>query len=82
MSSVEHTHRVTCICGKQGFSSKKAAKQVARSLGRRYLNSYRCEYAPTELWHLGHLPTVVKRGHASRDSIHQAVRPSTIGYHQ
>lgn len=81
MSTEPYVYRITCAaCGKQGFASRRDAKRAARSLGRQYLNSYRCERAVTELWHLGHLPTIVKRGRAARDSIHQAVRNPTIGY--
>lgn len=53
-------------CGKREWPTRKDAKAAARRFfpGER-LSVYRCG----DVWHLGHLPTAVRRGHITRDEI-------------
>lgn len=68
---------VTCPgCGKRGYFTRKAAKAAARAFSLRGLNAYRCALWPEELWHLGHLPDLVRDGKTGRNSLgYTAPRP-------
>lgn len=56
--------------GKRQFLSRKAARSE-----RKYprLTPFRCDHCG--YWHLGHLPPVVKRGRADRDTVSHGKRP-------
>ena len=54
-------------CGKKRWQSKADAKAMAkRTPGGHELSAYRCG----NYWHLGHIPTVVKHGDATRADIY------------
>ena len=56
-------------CGKRSYSSRRAAKAALRHHGdRKGMAAYECHTNPG-VFHLGHIPTAVRRGHASRDNI-------------
>jgi len=55
-------------CGKLRYPTRKVAKAVARRLSHRGTNEYRCG----DYWHIGHLPTAVRRGTISRDALVRA----------
>lgn len=56
-------------CGKRGYltraDARRAAKHHPNPTG---LAAYRCEYRP-DVWHVGHLPPEVRRGHVARDGV-------------
>lgn len=66
----------TCLhCGKRGWPTRRAARQAARG---RYadLSAYQCRHGG-DLWHLGHLPPVVARGHSPREQVqHTRITPT------
>lgn len=58
------------LCDKAMFPSRKAAREAigripGRSPGAK-MNAYRCK-ENENYWHIGHLPTAVRRGFVSRD---------------
>ena len=54
-------------CGKRSYKTRKAAKQVGRSLyPSAHLSAYRCV---TGWWHYGNIPDAVIDGTISRDQI-------------
>jgi hypothetical protein len=56
-------------CGKRSYSSRKRARKVLRHIADSdHMSAYRCHYN-SALWHIGHTPTAVRRGHATRDQI-------------
>ena len=58
---------VTCECGKRSYMNRANAKKAARRIDRS-LHAYKCKLSG--LWHIGHLPDVVRRGHLSREEIY------------
>ena len=73
--SAKHAINYATFCGthqKRAFPSRKAARAMARRIGRdgegRRMNAYQCgELAG--YWHLGHLPSQVSRGLIGRGQI-------------
>lgn len=61
-------------CGKESYGSRKLAKAAARLMSRHNLSAYRCSHATTEVWHLGNLPSAVRKGKKGRGDI----RPLTL----
>lgn len=57
-------------CGKIRFLRKRDAKRViTRMKGRRgRMHAYPCHDNP-DFWHVGHVPTALKRGRITRDDI-------------
>lgn len=58
------------LCDKAMFPSRKAARAAisripSRNSGAK-MNAYRCK-ENENYWHIGHLPTAVRRGFVSRD---------------
>lgn len=61
-----------CPCGKLRFLSKADAKKViGRMKGRTgRMHAYRCtDPLGQDFWHIGHVPTDLKRGDATRDDL-------------
>lgn len=72
----------TCVCGKVSYRSRKDARAWATkratdnhrsTSGDERLNAYSCSRNP-DAWHLGHLPTEVRRGVADRSSSTNLIR--------
>lgn len=55
-------------CAKVRYVNRSAARRARQQIGDRGLRPYRC--ADCGGWHLGHLPSVVRRGLKSRDEIY------------
>lgn len=61
------------VCGKSRFFTKLAARRFARRvLPGETLNVYECG----GFWHLGHLPSTVRRGMTARSELSQRPRDS------
>jgi len=58
-------------CGKVRFTSRKDARAAGRRLKHTGdpLSAYRCG----DYWHIGHLPTDIRRGVRSRDQMTPAI---------
>lgn len=55
-------------CGKQGFTSRKNAKNASRVIHPgKQLRAYQCP--ESEWWHLGHLPVMVVAGRMERAAL-------------
>lgn len=74
---IEHkSYAYTCGCGKLAYRSKTEAKRAMREAQDRYSgepghwNPYRC-LADIGVWHYGHLPRSVVRGHISRGEVYR-----------
>ena len=66
-------------CGKRGFSTRKRAKKMLQRMRseKSGMSAYQCHYDPT-VWHLGHTPTAVRRGYATRDDISTPRKRDTV----
>ncbi|GAB3988812.1 hypothetical protein [Nocardioides marmoraquaticus] len=52
------------VCGKRRFTTRRAAKKVARRLNPgQHMNVYRCG----EYYHFGHIPSAIRHGAITRD---------------
>ncbi|MEV0726029.1 hypothetical protein AB0I37_25025 [Micromonospora purpureochromogenes] len=61
------TGKVYCPdCGKYGFHTRKDAKRMEKQYPEEQMRPYRCPTAD-DIWHLGHLPAVVRQGEMSAD---------------
>lgn len=62
-----------CPCGKVRFLSKGDAKTTIRRMSGRSgrMHAYRCDSddGSSEFWHIGHVPSDLKRGAASREDV-------------
>ena len=70
-----------CECGKYRYWSRKAAKLAIRRIQRRRdltsrLAAYRCTHDDT-CWHIGHVPSPIKRGVIARSDFVPKPRPAT-----
>lgn len=57
-------------CGKMSFPSRKQAKKSSQDYGG--MSAYQCPRLPdgaTTLWHVGHLPAIVRTGTITRDQL-------------
>lgn len=54
---------------KDSHGSRRAARKVIRAIHDPAMRPYRCDAQPT-LWHIGHLPWVVRRGQATASDIY------------
>lgn len=58
-------NRITCPCGKWGYTTKTGAKKAGRvHHPGDHLATYRCDQS--DYWHIGHLPGVVRGGQLPR----------------
>jgi ribosomal protein L44E len=53
-------------CRKYGWHARKEAKRMEKEYPEEQMRPYRCP-VDNGLWHLGHLPRVVRRGYMSAD---------------
>jgi len=55
----------SCATGKAGWQERAHARAAMRSMPKGHgMSAYLCDGC--DLWHIGHLPSVIKRGMASR----------------
>lgn len=58
-------------CEKLLYPSRKAAREGAKGHGE-HKGAYRCEYHTVfEFWHIGGLPSDIRRGHVTRDQFYR-----------
>ena len=55
-------------CGKYSFTNRSLARRAARLVDRS-MAAYRCPHS--EWWHVGHMPTAVRRGDIDRATMRQ-----------
>jgi hypothetical protein len=55
--------------GKRAYPDRQTARNAIRRHGDSRMRAYRCD-ALHDVWHIGHLPAAVKRGHVTTREIY------------